>query len=687
MAERPNVLFIVADDLNAWIGPLGRHPDVRTPEIDRLAQGATVFTHSYCTAPYCNASRMSVFTACLPETTGVYHNEPFWEQPLRRPTFLEQFREQGYYCFGAGKVFHGTFDYATAGRTRAREAAWRDTENRPGFWDDFVVNQAEPMPPSRPLNRMFDFDNFDQVSTWNHLFDWGVLPADREAETPDGRTVEAIERFLRAPPRQPFFCAAGLYKPHLPWYAPQRFFDLYPLESVALPFVKADDLDDVPEIARKWALHPPDHETVLRHGQWRHAVQGYLAAISYCDSLIGRILAALQASPAADDTIVVLWGDNGFHLGEKLHWRKFVLWEEATRVPFIVAPPKGSATRARVDAPVSLIDLFPTLCDLTGVRPIEEVDGVSLVPLMNGTADAREKPVVTTWQKGNHSLRVGQWRYTRYHDGSEELYDHASDPYEWTNLAREPRFTEVLSMFRPQVTAGRPDPESGRPAEMAAERPAVARSPGQEFGLNIGAGQTYIPGMVNVDIAPYADVAIDLNRDRLPFADGTVDFIFTYHTLEHLDAYLFALSEIHRVLRHGGRLFVGVPYVTLTEYNLINPYHRQNFSECSFDFFEPGKLLGSAAEGATVRFKKVFHRFHYLPEFEGKSERRKEWCRRHLMNVVQKIDFGLVAMKADQPAIEIDSSAPPRFLAEFDALLGRRTGYTQEMLKRGGQRR
>lgn len=446
--SRSNILFIVADDLNSWIGPLGRQPDVRTPAIDALARRGTLFTRAYCTAPYCNASRMSVFTGCLPSTTGVYQNEPFWEAPLRRQTFVEHFREAGYYAYGAGKVFHGTFDYATAGRTKAPYALWRDSENRIEMWDAFLPNAADPMPPDRPLNGMFDFGRFDQIAPRNHLLDWGVLPPAQEAAMPDEKTIAAIEAFLHRPHAQPFFCAAGLYKPHLPWYLPQRFFDLYPVDRISLPLVRQDDLDDVPEIPRKWVGSPSDHETILRHGQWRQAVQGYLAAISYCDSLIGRMMEALRKSPVADDTLVVLWGDNGFHLGEKLHWRKFVLWEEATRVPFIIVPPKNMSTLPCINAPVSLVDLFPTLCELAGIPSISEIDGTSLFSLMRGKASARAAPAVMTWQKGNHSLRSDLWRYTRYRDGTEELYDHHSDPQEWTNLALDPRFAPVLEHFR-----------------------------------------------------------------------------------------------------------------------------------------------------------------------------------------------------------------------------------------------
>ncbi|CAN7644893.1 sulfatase [Mesorhizobium sp. LjRoot246] len=447
-----NILFIVADDLNSWISPLGRHPDVKTPNIEKLARLGTTFTHTYCTAPYCNASRMSVFTGCLPSTTGVYANEPFWDAPLRRPTFLEKLRERGYFCFGAGKVFHGYFDYATAGRDRHRHAGWVDAENRPAMWDAFETVNPEPLPPNRPLNKMFDFNRFEALDPRNHHFDWGLLPDEQESLMPDMLTTQAVTRFLAAPPQQPFFCATGFYKPHLPWYVPKRFFDHYDRDALSLPFVKADDLDDVPDIAKAWALSPPDHETITSHHQWRDAVHGYLASISYCDHQIGAILRALESSPAADDTAVVLWGDNGFHLGEKLHWRKFVLWEEATRVPFIVIPPKSKAqaAKSRISEPVSLIDLFPTLFDLCGLDVPQQIDGRSLVSAMYG-AQPVETPVTTTWLAGNHSLRWKNWRFTRYVDGSEELYDHAADPHEWNNLAGDNRFSNVSASLRARL--------------------------------------------------------------------------------------------------------------------------------------------------------------------------------------------------------------------------------------------
>jgi arylsulfatase A-like enzyme len=439
---RDNFLFIVADDLNAWIGALGRNPDVRTPNIDALARRGTLFVNAFCSAPYCNASRMGVFTGCLPGTTGIYQNEPFWEAPLRKATFVELLRESGYHTFGAGKVFHGMFDYAAAGAEGRTDAQWRELENRPFLWNGFQANHSDPLPDSRPLNGLFDFSHFETVPPAYHHFDWGPLPADREEDMPDSAVLRACRLFLENAPPEPFFCAAGFYKPHLPWHVPQRFFDLYDPARISLPLVKDDDLEDVPPIGRTWALSPPDHELVTSRGQWPQAVQGYLAAISYVDELIGELVAALDRSGLAENTTVVLWGDNGFHLGEKLHWRKFVLWEEATRVPLIVASPGRPETRRRVYEPVSLIDICPTIAELAGVAALP-ADGCSLIPLMSGEASHRPRPVIMTWGRGNHSMRLPQWRYTRYVDGTEELYDHAADPFEWTNLASEPTFQDV----------------------------------------------------------------------------------------------------------------------------------------------------------------------------------------------------------------------------------------------------
>lgn len=440
-----NILFIIVDDLNSWIGVLGGHPQAHTPNIDALAQRGVLFVNAYCSASDCNASRMSVFTGKLPSTLGVYGNEPFWDAIDRPLTMMERLRACGYTTVGAGNVFHGIFNYEQALFERLDHAPWKEIENRALLWDEFHSNTIEPLPGGRPLNGLFDFSDPDEIPEEYRLFDWGPCEPDQEALLPDERSVVALERFLRAPGSTPFFCAAGLYKPHLPWYAPKRFFDVIG-DEIILPPVKSDDLDDAPPIARELALDRPDHELVTSRGVWRDAVRGYLACIAYADYLVGRLLAALAQGPARDDTLIVLCGDNGFHLGEKSHWRKFALWEETTRVPLIYAPPGGP--HRRITTPVSLVDIFPTIMHDVGLA-CEVGDGWSLNQTIAGLP--QPVPVISTWGRGNHSIRSERWRYTLYADGGEELFDHASDPHEWTNLAGREEYSRVKIALRQEV--------------------------------------------------------------------------------------------------------------------------------------------------------------------------------------------------------------------------------------------
>jgi arylsulfatase A-like enzyme len=242
---------------------------------------------------------------------------------------------------------------------------------------------------------------------------------------------------------------------------PQKYFDRHPVESIILPDTLESDRDDLPywgkkfarEVhdvsgARNFATHGEDHDMVLKHNQWPRAVQSYLATISFVDAHVGRLLDALEKSAHADNTIVVLWGDHGWHLGEKQHWRKHALWDVTTRTTLVISGPQAVQSNQLCDRPVSLIDLYPTLVELCGLPPKEGVDGQSLTPLLNNPQKKWDRPVLMTFGFQNHAIQTDRWRYIRYHDGGEELYDHATDPNEWTNLADSSEYAEVVVELR-----------------------------------------------------------------------------------------------------------------------------------------------------------------------------------------------------------------------------------------------
>ena len=432
----PNVLFIAIDDLNDWLGCLGGHPQTQTPNLDRLASRGVLFNNCNCAAPLCNASRAALMTGVRPSTSGVYDNDQDWRPPLaNRTTLTQQFMKAGYTAVGGGKIYHGSFP-------------------DPNSWQAYFPSQqqnkpGDPMPPDRPLNG---------IPKTSH-FDWGPVQAE-DPEMGDYQVVDWALSELAKPHEQPFFQAVGLFRPHLPWYVPQKYFDKFPLDEIILPQSQKDDLDDVPELGRKIARPQGDHAKVLQYGQWERAVQAYLAAVNFADTMIGRLLDGLDASPHRDNTIVVLWGDHGWHLGEKLHWRKFTLWEEATQCPLMVVVPGLTKPHSVCSRPVNLLDLYPTLLDLCGLPADPVVEGVSLRPLLADAQAAWDRPTVCTFRQNNHSVRSEGWRYIRYSDGSDELYDHRQDKdeWEWTNLAGDAQYDEVKAEHRKWLPTVNADP-------------------------------------------------------------------------------------------------------------------------------------------------------------------------------------------------------------------------------------
>jgi choline-sulfatase len=435
VADRPNVLFLAVDDMKDWVNCLGGYEGtVHTPNIDRLAKRGILFTNAHCPSPKCAPSRAAIMTGLRSSSTGLYDNNhwwyPNWPEVVTLPV---HFRKHGYQVVGAGKIFHHT-----AGN------------NPPNQWDYFerFLFRNDPWfrgsklnyPWSRhtPYPRGFPFGG---VLGLGHENDWGVLPIS-DADHDDARSADYAIGFLQQKQDKSFFLACGLFRPHLPWYVPKKFFDLYPLAEVKVPESPLDDLDDVPPVGRKFAAaRRSDLVTIRKSGKIRESVRAYLASISFADAQLGRVLNALDVSPYAEETIVILWSDHGWHLGEKQHWHKSTLWEEATRVPLIISAPGFSSGICK--QPVNLIDLYPTLNDLCGFSSPAKLDGTSLVPQLRQPLTKRGRPSITEFRKGNASVRSERWRYIRYADGSEELYDHAGDPNEWTNLEGEPEHASV----------------------------------------------------------------------------------------------------------------------------------------------------------------------------------------------------------------------------------------------------
>ncbi len=419
VAAQPNILFISVDDLNDWITPLGGHPNAKTPNFERLAEMGTTFTHAYCPAPACNPSRVALMTGIRPHRSGVYENNSVWRNSPRLSkalTLPQYFRLHGYYATGSGKIFHTNFP-------------------DPDSWDEYYPSKRvqRPIPPLPAEGTSLNGLNKGH-------FDWGQLDFEKE-EFSDWVVADYVVEHLSKPSDEPFFLACGIYLPHLPWYLPEGYLERFPIEEIQLPNSFINDLDDVPEAGRK-NVRFGDHQDIAGNGQWEKAIQGYLASMSFADDCLGRVLDALESGPHSDNTIIVLWSDHGWHLGEKSAWRKFTLWEEATRLPLIFAGP-GIAKGEKCYAPANLMDVYPTLVDMAGLEIKEDLDGQSLRRFLEDPSQMWGRPSLTTWHKGNHSLRTPRWRYTRYTDGSEELYDHANDPKEWTNLASDPNYDSV----------------------------------------------------------------------------------------------------------------------------------------------------------------------------------------------------------------------------------------------------
>jgi len=398
-------------------------------------------------------------TGVAPASSGVYNNGQDWRKSPRLAkavTIPEHFRASGYTAYGGGKIFH-SLSWITKG--------YGKQQNEAAIWDHYWPTATNPMPDalwptgteakraadgyvhSKPLalGKLGD-DGKPAKGRPPHFFDWAVVDG-AESKMSDAQIVDWASAEFSKRRAKPFFHAVGIYRPHIPWYAPSKYFDLYPLDEVELPKIREDDLDDVPASAHR-SLRKAWHRWILASGEWKAAVQGYLASISFADAQVGRLIAALDRSPQAKDTIVVLWSDHGMHIGEKQQWEKFTLFEESTRVPFLIVAPGVSKKGGVCERPVNLLDIYPTLNELCGLPKRDDLDGVSLVPLLRHPKAKWERASITTWGRDNHAARGNRYRYVRWANGEEELYDHEKDPDEFVNLADEPELESVKKRLR-----------------------------------------------------------------------------------------------------------------------------------------------------------------------------------------------------------------------------------------------
>ena len=419
--KKYNVIFIAVDDLNDWVGFMDGNPQTLTPNMNKLASQSMVFDRAYCAASVCNPSRAAIMSGFKPSTTGVYGNsdKPFDLPIFKNSQMLPQyFSTHGYNTFSRGKIYH---------TPNTGKETWDNWENVIGNYGH--VQKIEGyMSNGIPKGEMPD--NMDWFAT-----------SQKTEDTPDYLNAKWAAELLQKDFDKPFFLACGIFRPHLEWNVPKEFYDKFPLDKIVLPTVLETDLDDVGDNTKPNI----DYLTIKKYGKQKEAVQAYLASINYADYCIGQMLDALEKSKYKDNTIVVLWGDHGWHLGEKLRYKKFTLWEEACRVPLIIKAPNVTIAGSRTGRTVNLLDLYPTLIELAGLPKNDKNEGNSLMPLLKNPRIEWDYPSLTQMGEGRNTIRTEKWRYIRYANNTEELYNHEVDSLEWKNLANDAEYYKVKS--------------------------------------------------------------------------------------------------------------------------------------------------------------------------------------------------------------------------------------------------
>ncbi|WP_159520509.1 sulfatase [Sunxiuqinia indica] len=430
--DKPNVLFIAIDDLNDYVNCMDGSINVPTPNIDKLAQQAVLFTNAHCQAPICGPSRASIMTGLYPSTTGNYlqindvdikKSNMVSKDAVFMPDFFEK---QGYKTMAVGKIYHNG-----------------DVANT---FDEYGGKFAGygPMPKKRI--------NYDpskiEGKIGSTMTDWGAYPED-DSLMADFQSAKWAVNKLQQEYQQPFFLAVGFIRPHVPWYVPQKWFDMFPLDQIETPPYNPDDYDDIPELGERVTNAPmmPTTEELIQSGEWKNAVQAYMACIAFVDAQVGKVLSALEASRYKDNTIVVLWSDHGYHLGEKNRFAKQALWERDTRTILIFKDINNEGGKT-CDKPVQLLDIYPTLLELCNLPPYQQAEGHSLTNLINNADEDWAHPALSFYGKGNVAVRGERFRLIQYEDGSLELYDLVTDPNEWFNLAKKSEYQEIIKTLK-----------------------------------------------------------------------------------------------------------------------------------------------------------------------------------------------------------------------------------------------
>jgi len=416
--NKPNVLMLVIDDLNDWVGPLNGHPQVKTPSIDALAARGTVFSNAHCQTPLCNPSRTSFMTSLRPSTTGIYGLRP-WFRDVKKlkdlVTLPQYFSKAGYTTYTIGKIYHkfNNSDTVEFNQVGIPEKSLR------------VKKKRVKTPRGGPG------------------MDWGLYPY-KDSDHKDWKTADWAVNALNKKPAGPFFMAVGFSLPHVPLRVTQKWLDLYPEEKLKLPPLTENDRKDTPRFSwyLHWRLPEPRQKFLIENNEQYKIVQAYLASISYMDHQVGRVLKALKENGYLENTVVVLFSDHGYHLGEKEITGKNTLWERSTRVPLIFAGP--GINKGICKEPAELLDIYPTLAEVAGLKNPSGLEGLSLMPQIKNPGTRRERPAITTHNHDNHSIRSKDWRLIQYADGSRELYNMKKDPNEFKNLINDPEYSSVI---------------------------------------------------------------------------------------------------------------------------------------------------------------------------------------------------------------------------------------------------